>query len=205
MPRSSLYDALCRHTRNIREIARIIREVSGDDEAKDISLYNKEIEKIIRDYFPKKRERSPEDEDEEEDDEEEQEIGSVTTLNALTYMYSVMDKNNPYANILLDKMKRVVERIEPTEEADGQYPNLDTLVSVADRIRHFYPDIRGDIPKDTLFQVGKLAKEYHIEKYRTPPRKIERIIDGASIMINAYTEETAPDTLDRAIRETLRK
>jgi hypothetical protein len=199
---NSLADALREHTSNERKIRRIVEQY-GDGE---VRMTRRQIGKIINEHFPKKRAREN-NEDEEDDYEEEEDCARISedcaSLKALTYMYSQTDRNDPYSRILFDKMRKVAERIEPSEALEGDNITVDTIVNVSDRIRHFFPDYQGDVPKETLFEIGRLAKEYHIEYYGTPPTKTQRTIDGQEKYINVYTEETAPNTLDRAIREVM--
>jgi hypothetical protein len=198
----SLTEALRELTSNERKITRLVSQY-GD------AMTRRQIGKIIREHFPKKRARQ-EEEEEEEYEEEEDCARTLSTLSedcqclkALTYMYSQTDRNDPYSRFLFDKMRKVAERIEPSEALEGDNVTVDTIVNMTDRIRHFFPEHQGDVPKETLFEIGKLAKEYHIEYYQCPPTKTQRTIDGQEKFINVYTEETAPNTLDRAIREVM--
>lgn len=199
----SLRESLLEHTSSRRKVDRILTEYTKED---DILMTKRQIGKIIDQHFSRKRDRE---EDEEYEDEE---VTSTPlnqleclALNALTYMYSQTDRNDPYSRILYDKMRNVAERIEPSEIPTDQSPTIDTVVNMTDRIRHFFPNYQDDVPKETLFEIGRLAKEYHVDYYEMPPSKTKRIINGEEKWINVYTEETAPNTLDRAIREVMSK
>jgi len=117
-------------------------------------------------------------------------------------MYSQTDRNDPYSRILFDKMRKVAERIEPSEALEGDNITVDTIVNVSDRIRHFFPRLPGRRAEETLLKSATGQGVPHwILWYATHqdathdwrPRKY----------INVYTEETAPNTLDRAIREVM--
>ena len=194
----SLREALLKYTSSRRTIARIVHEATSDPDAYDAKMTQRQIGKIIDSEFPKKREREVEEEEEEYIDTGESGtlLENCVALEALTRMYSYTRSHEPYGRILYEKMRRIAERIEPTEE--HVEPNLDTIVSVSDRIRHFFPNHNVDLK--TLYDIGRKAKEYHIEVYQCAPRKMERD-DGT--WVNVYTEETAPETLDRAIQDVL--
>lgn len=192
----SLAEALREHTSNERRIARIVKEYCEDDE--DVYMTKRQIGKVVDKYFSNKRERE---EEYEEVEEQAPDLVDATILTALTTMYAQTDRNDPYSRVLFDKMRRVAERLEPSEV--GEDPSLDTIVNMSDRIRHFFPNHAEEVPKEKLFEIGRLAKEYHLERYQCAPSKMPRVIDGQERFINVYTVETAPDTLDRAIREVM--
>lgn len=99
---------------------------------------------------------------------------------------------------VIEKCRRIAERIEPTEV--GQDINVDEPVIVTERIRKI-TGIDGTIERQALYDIGRRAKELHIEYYKTPPRKVPKEIEGNTKYINVYTEQTAPKTLDVAIKE----
>lgn len=119
-------------------------------------------------------------------------------LCALVAFYnSLPDKNTPYAASILGKCQRVADRLEPSEVGDAG--DLDQVVNMTDRIRLLRPG--RTIEREDLFEIGQRAKELHIEVYDTPPRRIRRKLQDGERFINVYTEETAPKTLDVAIKE----
>lgn len=130
---------------------------------------------------------------------------NLKILHALTKAY----KAKP-SRWLAARMRKVIDRIEEPAESEEEEEELsvslhdgnqDVIVNISDRVRLIHPHFAGDIPRDTLLEIGRLARIYHLQEYHCNPPKGQRIINGKLKDVNLYTEETAPSTVDRAIRE----
>ncbi len=75
--------------------------------------------------------------------------------------------------------------------------DLEDAVWITDRLNG------RQVDKNTLFEIGNRAARYYHHEYHRFPIKVPRWIDGRHVLVNKYTESTAPHTLDRAIEEVL--
>lgn len=143
-----------------------------------------------------------EEEEIEEVEEEIEEVGTTSSsskrtlseqcmvLDSLSSLYCATNQTEPlFAAGVFKKLKILSSEISP---------DPDTFVFMTDEI----VKLGKNVPKQ-MFAIGKLAKEYYVDKYRTLPPKVERTINGETKFINGYTVQTAPDTLHKAILELL--
>lgn len=94
--------------------------------------------------------------------------------------------------LLIHNQLRDVEKwCNMTEE------DLEDPVWITDRLNG------RQVDKNTLFEIGNRAARYYHLEYHRFPIKVPRWIDGHHVLVNKYTERTAPHTLDRAIEEVL--
>lgn len=90
--------------------------------------------------------------------------------------------------MLAKRLEAAIYNIE--RRLEGQKP---APVSVSDRV--------GNLDPEDLLKIGELSAQYHFEEYGIYPEKYAKRVGNKIILVNRYTEETAPNTLDRAINE----
>jgi|GWRWMinimDraft_5_1066013.scaffolds.fasta_scaffold95257_1 hypothetical protein len=91
--------------------------------------------------------------------------------------------------MLAKRLEAIIYNIE--RRLEGQKP---APISVTDRL--------GDNDEGVdILKIGELASKYHFEEYGCYPEKIAKRIGNKIMLVNRYTSETAPTTLDRAIKE----
>lgn len=96
--------------------------------------------------------------------------------------------------MLAKRLEAAIYNIERRIEA--QKP---AAVSVTDRLGEDVDDVEPEM----FLKIGELASKYHFEQYGSYPEKVAKRIGNKILLVNRYTEETAPTTLDRAINELL--
>lgn len=60
-------------------------------------------------------------------------------------------------------------------------------------------DLVPNASEEQLREIGRLAAYFYRQKYNRFPPQVARFINGKSTLVNKYTNETAPHTLNRAI------
>lgn len=120
---------------------------------------------------------------------------SLTILKSLSQVHQTVrhyDRSlgDRLALLMANQMRKVEQFCNSSQE------DTDPAVYLTDRIG--FP-----VSKDQLFEIGNRASRYYHQVYHRYPPKMPRWIDGRSVLVNKYTEATAPETLDRAIYDVI--
>lgn len=84
---------------------------------------------------------------------------------------------------------------------NSEQEDRDPAIYATTRIKALYPD--AEFSDAQLFEIGKLASRYYYCYYGMYPPKVPRYIQGKTVLVNKYTQATAPHSLDLAIEDVL--
>ena len=91
--------------------------------------------------------------------------------------------------------------VESTIPSHPLFKPESKVVRVTARIKRRRPEVSQEKIKKHRKEIGELASDKHLEFYNIRPPHFRGWADGKRRRINRYTEETAPNTLDKIIDE----
>lgn len=138
--------------------------------------------------------------DDDDDDEEkvEKERPDTHAIQNLCQIYATVGEDDPaLTGHIRDTFSAYARRVAPLYRDDAPY------LRVSRRVRYLYP--REPLPDGPEMQrIGKRAAELYVAVYGREPPKVYQQVGEYARLVNAYTEDTAPMTLDLAIKEFFR-
>lgn len=118
-----------------------------------------------------------------------------TEIANLCAMYAaVKDDDVELGGRILRSLRAYEAQVAPLFDAAHGY------VRVTQRVRQLHPDA-AELDAEDARAIGRRAALLHVQRYGRVPPKIDQRVGDAVRQVNAYTQESAPHTLDVAIRE----